>query len=228
VRDSGEKIVESRVDLAAPHRLVLHYTRLMMTGLLYCTPHPPRRALLIGLGGGGMVHFLNRVFPAIQLDVVELQPRIIRLAREAFGVRPPMIGPNTRIMQADGGSFVAQQPGAQYDLVFVDGFLHPGTPGTDPSGVPANLKGADFLRKLVRILQPGGVVVFNLNEGSHTPSDTALLKQTFANVQFLRHNGNLIVVCPREMPNRPELQKRAAKLDQSMPRDSTFFFVDLV
>jgi spermidine synthase len=227
VRPNGQRIIESRIDLAAPHRLLLEYTQLMMGGLLYSHQQPPERCLLIGLGGGAMVHFLNRVFPGIALDVVELQPSIIELAHSAFGVRP---GPGTRIMQGDGAEFVrGRRP---YDVIFVDGFLHPGTPGTDSNGTPVDLKGRAFLADLIASLkQRRGVVVFNLNEGPETARDLVTLRNTFAHVRFLRHDGNIIAVALPDgtpAPTASQLASRARNLDRALPNDSTFAFRHLV
>ena len=228
VSSGGDRIIESRIDLAAPHRLILPYTRLMMAGLMYARA---RQCLLIGLGGGAMVHFLNRVFPAIQLDVVELQPSIIALATSAFGVRP---APGTRILQGDGALHVAhRQP--RYDVIFVDGFLQPGTPDTDSNGTPNNLKGQAFAANLIASLGPvggggGGVVVFNLNEGPQTPLDIATLKSSFGHVRFLRHGGNVVAIClpPGATPPTPrQLTAQAKTLDRALPPDSTFTFHEL-
>jgi spermidine synthase len=229
VRPNGEAIIESRVDMRAPHRLILEYTQLMMAGLLYSGEQPAERCLLIGLGGGAMVHFLSRVLPSIALDVVELQSRIIDLARKSFGVDTAAGG---RIMQGDGGEFVAAAPTGRYDIVFVDGFLHPGTAGTDPSGVPVDLKGRAFFDNLKRIVKPGtGLVVFNLNEGAHTPSDLAALRVAFGHVRLLQHDGNIVAIAlpgGTPVPSPNQLRQRAGALDVQMPNDSTFFFRDFL
>ena len=52
---TGER--QSCVDLRTPWVLQLAYTRWMMSALLL--PQTLRRLLLLGLGGGGMVHFVD-------------------------------------------------------------------------------------------------------------------------------------------------------------------------
>jgi len=59
--------------LSAPDTLELHYTRTMMSFLLF-SPQP-RRALMIGLGGGSIAKFMRRFMPDTQLTVVEIRPR---------------------------------------------------------------------------------------------------------------------------------------------------------
>src|SRR3954469_9224725 len=63
-----------------PRRLVFEYLRMMM-GALYLGP-PPRRVLVIGLGGGSLVTALESVLPQAHIDAVEVDPAVVRVARE--------------------------------------------------------------------------------------------------------------------------------------------------
>src|SRR5207244_11177928 len=75
VDESGKAdVVQTLIDLKQPERLQHPYARAMMTGLLY--PAESASVLLIGLGGGAFVHFLNRQFPELRLDVIELDPAV--------------------------------------------------------------------------------------------------------------------------------------------------------
>jgi hypothetical protein len=60
--------IETIIDLREPQRLQHSYARTMTAGLIY---RPEASAcLLVGLGGGALVRFLNHYFPEISLDVV--------------------------------------------------------------------------------------------------------------------------------------------------------------
>src|SRR5262245_20296889 len=57
VRDSGEEVIESQLDLNKPHDLIVTYTRYMF--LSYAFKPKQERVLIVGLGGGSMVHFMK-------------------------------------------------------------------------------------------------------------------------------------------------------------------------
>src|SRR5689334_20507653 len=72
--------------VAEPFALALDYTRCMMAFLLL---HPePRRALMIGLGGGSLAKFFHRHFRRTRVRVVELDERIVATARTRFALPP--------------------------------------------------------------------------------------------------------------------------------------------
>ena len=149
VRDDGQEVVQSRISLTAPHTLVSPYARTMFASYLY---HPqPRRVLIVGLGGGAMVRFLTHHEPQAHIDAVEIDPAVVRLADEYFGVRS---GGNVRVHTADAVTFV-ESTADRYDLILMDAFLRPSS-DTDTTGVPTRLKTLAFLGRLKRALTPGG------------------------------------------------------------------------
>jgi hypothetical protein len=112
--------IETIIDLREPHRLQHPYARTMMAGLIY---RPDASAcLLVGLGGGALVRFLDRHFPEILLDVVEIDPVVVSVSREFFGTAP---GPRTRIFVEDGLQYLRRVPD-RYDLILMNAHLHPG------------------------------------------------------------------------------------------------------
>jgi spermidine synthase len=56
----------------------------MMAFLLFLPQ--PRRALMIGLGGGSLAKFFHRNFRKTQVRAVELDPRVVAIARERFAL----------------------------------------------------------------------------------------------------------------------------------------------
>lgn len=48
----------------------------------------PVSVLLVGLGGGGLPQFLRDFVPNINIEVVELDPAVLEVAKEWFGLRP--------------------------------------------------------------------------------------------------------------------------------------------
>jgi spermidine synthase len=179
VRDNGEEVVQTRVRLTAPETLVAPYARGMFASYLYMPD--PRRVLIVGLGGGAMVRFLARHEPQVVIDAVEIDPVVVRLADEYFGVRS---GGNVRIHTADAVTFV-ESTTDRYDLILMDAFLRPSN-DTDTTGVPTRLKTLEFLGRLKRTLAPGGVIAFNINEHATMADDIAAVATAFGRVAVYR------------------------------------------
>lgn len=223
VRDNGQEVVETSIDLRSPHLLQIQYTQLMFVRLLY--QPEPEASLIVGLGGGAMVRFLNHFFPQVRVDVVEIDPLIVAIARRYFGTEPR---PGTRIFTEDGLAYLGKTP-ERYDVIYMDAFLKPGG-DTDTTGVPLRLKGVAFLKSLHERLRPGGLVVFNINASEETEVDLATIRRAFPAVDVYRVPGTGTVVAvggPRErMPGDPELRERARALDRR--RDHGFSFERLL
>ena len=82
VRDNGQEVIETLLDLNQPHRLMLEYTRYMFVS--YAVKPRQERVLIVGLGGGAMVHFLTRYDPQVKVDVVEIDPAVVQVAQDFF------------------------------------------------------------------------------------------------------------------------------------------------
>ena len=209
VRDNGQEAVQSRVNLKTPHTLMSPYARGMFASYLY-QPHP-RRVLIVGLGGGAMVHFLTHHEPQVHIDAVEIDPVVVRLADRYFGVRS---GGNVRVHTADAVTFVESSTG-RYDLILMDAFLRP-SDETDTTGVPTRLKTQTFLDRLKRALAPGGVVAFNINEHHSMTDDIAAVAAAFANVAVYRcppAANKVVIAAEGGMPTDDEVRARVDSLD---------------
>jgi spermidine synthase len=75
----------------------------------------PGRMLLVGLGGGSMAKSFSR--RGWQVDAVEIDPEVVRVARRYFGLSPG----DARVVQMDGRRFLERSPD-RYDLIFLDAF----------------------------------------------------------------------------------------------------------
>ena len=69
--------------LQDPHRFALNYTRMMMGGTLFMGA-APKRVLIVGLGGGSIPTALRELLPDAQIDVVEIDPAVTRVARQVL------------------------------------------------------------------------------------------------------------------------------------------------
>ncbi|GAB2771197.1 methyltransferase domain-containing protein [Hymenobacter latericoloratus] len=123
----------------------------MRYGLLFTEPATAGAILVLGLGGGSVVQVLRQEYQAAgPITAVELDPVVIRVAAEEFGIRPD---DTLRIVCADAFGWVAMAPAASFGLVVVDLFID--------LALPAGLYTAAFWQQLWRLLRPGGYVVFN-------------------------------------------------------------------
>ena len=209
VRDNGQEVVQSRVNLNAPHTLVSPYARSMFASYLY--QPQPRRVLIVGLGGGAMVRFLTHHEPHAQIDAVEIDPAVVRLADQYFDVRS---GGNVRVHTADAVAFV-ESVVDPYDLILMDAFLRPSS-DTDTTGVPTRLKTLEFLGRLKRALAPGGVVAFNVNEHASMADDIAAVTTAFGRVAVYRSppsDNKVVIAAAGAMPTDDELRVRLGALE---------------
>ena len=148
----GTPARQSAMSREEPHRLVLSYTRSMLSGLLFT--REPRSALVLGLGGGSLPRFLMHVFPACRVDVVERRPTVVQVAHEYFHLAR---SPRLRIHVCDADVFLRQDPGRTYDLVLVD--LH------DANGNAPLVTEAGFVESCARRLAARGVLATNVWTG---------------------------------------------------------------
>jgi spermidine synthase len=209
VRDNGQEVVQSRVNLSAPHTLVAPYARSMFAGYLY--QPQPRRVLIVGLGGGAMVRFLTHHEPHAQIDAVEIDPAVVRLADQYFDVRS---GGNVRVHTADAVAFV-EAVTDPYDMILMDAFLRPSS-DTDSTGVPNRLKTLEFLARLKQALAPGGVVAFNVNEYASMADDIAAITTAFGQVAVYRSppsDNKVVIAVSDAMPSDADLRARLAALE---------------
>jgi spermidine synthase len=222
VRDTGDEAVESRVNLEKPFVLQFEYLKHLFTSYLF--RHPQEDVLIVGLGGGGMIHFLRHADPAVRIDAVEIDPLVVKLADEYFNVRS---GENVNIITADGLKFIAETE-KKYDVIYLDAFLKPSAE-TDATGVPLALRTQQFYQQLQTKLKPGGVAAFNLNPHSQMGDDVRAIAEAFPQAyefQLPRYQGSVVVASTApQRATRTDLIKRAAALDETF--DDTIRFRDM-
>lgn len=220
VDEDGTEQRQSAVAMADPGKNQLGYTGSLFTSLLY--RYPQDRVLIVGLGGGGMVRFLNESFPDMIVEAVEIDPVVVQLAGEYFGTVP---GPRTRLHTRDAFAFFREETGL-YDAIYMDAFLRP-APDSGLEEKTTRLKTVDFLRTVRSRLVPGGVVAVNLIEAQpETADDLAAIRTVFPTTALFNvpESGNLVVIGSSEVPapDAAELARRAAKLDAELAAELSF------
>ena len=219
VRDNGEEVVESRLDLERPDNLLVEYTRFMF--LSYVFRPEPEKALIVGLGGGSMVHFLKAHDPDLKVDVLEIDPMIASIADRYFGVRT---GGNVDVKVTDGLAYLRDSD-AKYDVIYMDAFLRPSA-GTDTTGVPLHLKTLAFYDQVKKRLNPDGVVVFNINPHLSVRQDIQTIREAFPHTYVFSlsaGSGYVVVASTAEEAKTPTaVSAEAARLDRRFKAPFSF------
>src|SRR5262245_61525025 len=76
---------QSVVKPGDPDHLELAYARTALAGLALCGE--PRRMLVLGLGGATLPMFLRKYYPSAAIDIVEIDPEVVEVAKRFFGFR---------------------------------------------------------------------------------------------------------------------------------------------
>src|SRR5882762_11640711 len=105
---------QSVVKPGDPDHLELAYARVALAGLALC--EGPRRILVVGLGAGSLPMFLRKHYPAAAIDVAEIDPGVVDVAKQFFGFREDE---RTRAHVGDGRQFI-EKARQGYDIVFLD------------------------------------------------------------------------------------------------------------
>ncbi len=114
-----------------------------------------KRVLLIGLGSGAAAMRLHELRPELEIDVVEIDPAVVEMAREHFGYRDSENG-NPRITThvGDGRSWLAAQGDAKFDAIALDTYF--------ADSIPFHLTTREFLELATERLADDGIVSANL------------------------------------------------------------------
>ena len=128
----------------------------------------PKRVLLIGGGAFTLPLAILEEFPRIELDIVELDAGLVKIAEEYFGFSPSK---RTKVHIGDGRTFLDKNT-RPYDLILIDAFLH--------DAVPRGLQTLETTQALKRNLREGGVVAMNIIAAYYGQRSEALRRQLAA------------------------------------------------
>ena len=163
-----------------PQQLVFNYTKLLMTSLLIVPE--PKRILIIGLGGGTMSNTLAQLYPQSQIDNVEIDQAVIKVARDYFGF---FENNQIKTYNQDGRIYIkrALLKKQQYDWIILDAF--------NGDYIPEHLMTKEFLQEAKALLSKNGVLsanTFSLSElYAH---ESATYKAVFGDFYQVSDQGN--------------------------------------
>jgi spermidine synthase len=146
--DSSHPATQTALYPDRPHELILPYARAMASTFLF---HPkPKDVLIVGLGGGALPSFLRKHYPDTNVTAVELDPKVIEVAKQFFGFKED---DKLKAVAGDGRKFIETTDHA-YDLIILDAY--------GPESIPKALATREFLEAVKKRLTPGGIVASNI------------------------------------------------------------------
>ena len=149
-------LLHSTVDPENPTYLYYTHEHIQMEMLRAAragTPEP--KVLVIGGGGYTLPRCAKTLLPETQMDVVEIDPGVTRVAYESMGLKPEL---GIRHFHMDGRQYVAERatPGS-YDIVMQD--------AVNDLSVPAHLLTKEYNDAVKRALKPDGVYLLTIIDG---------------------------------------------------------------
>lgn len=197
--------------------LVLEYLKYFRFGSHFVPE--AHRALLLGGGGFTYVSDFFRRNPTKLLDVVELDPELVRIANRYFGLRSD--DPRLRIFTEDARVYLNLSR-TQYDIVYLDTF-------GSAAIVPHYLTTRETARLVYHSLSADGVALLNVMSAVYGPrgrflrAELATYRSVFPRVEIFKLSddpeslGNVIMVAfknpaePRWTSDDPEIAARLAR-----------------
>jgi len=211
---------QSVVKPGDPDHLELSYARVAFVGLALC--EEPRRILVVGLGGGTLPTFLRKYYPNAAIDVAEIDPDVVDVAKRFFGFREDE---RMRVHVGDGRAFIENVRQPFYDVIFLDAY--------GAHNMPTHLTTQEFLQAVRRAVVPRGVVVGNIWRLSFNQLYNSMVRtyqEAFDELFILDVRGdvnNILLALPRKQRlSRSELALAARKI--STTKQFRFDLGDLV
>ncbi|WP_455377435.1 spermidine synthase [Petrachloros mirabilis] len=176
---------------AEPVSLFLPYSQLMVASLAFVPE--PKRGLILGHGGGSLAKWMADRWPELELDIVEFDPVVVRMAEEYFSYHAPR---QHHVHVRDARVFLAKTDHV-YDLVWVDAFAR--------HMIPFHLTTVEFFSELRAHLARNGVLAVNLassGEGGDLLRANAVvqtMRQSFNEIESFAVKGPW-----KSMPSRAE------------------------
>ncbi|HEY7339785.1 MAG TPA: methyltransferase domain-containing protein [Ktedonobacterales bacterium] len=145
----------------------------------------PRRALLLGLGGGTLASLLARRCPGVAIVGIERNTEVLALARREFGLEALM---ELEVVEADAFAWVeehASSDPARFDLICLDLF--------DGGRLAAGTLARPFLRQVAALLEADGVLTINLMRTARLSEQLHRLESVLTIERQMRLWGNVVL-----------------------------------
>ncbi|XP_031724163.1 eEF1A lysine and N-terminal methyltransferase [Anarrhichthys ocellatus] len=184
----------------------------------------PVSVLLVGLGGGGLPQFLRDFVPDVTVEVVELDPVVMQVAKEWFGFRPDE---RLTVTLGDGLERICaleKEGGRLFDVIMFDVDNKDSTVGM--SCPPVSFVEPLILQKVCRLLTPRGVFILNLvcRDSVLRKSVRERVSAAFPTILSRKVEGevNEVLLCSRGAARiLPSLNQAAKSLQSALSSNRT-------
>lgn len=203
------KSSQSCINTKQPQQLVFNYTKMLFSGLFLLDK--PQQILIIGLGGGTMSNILHQLFPESQIDNVEIDPAVIKVARNYFDL---FESDKVQALAQDGRIFVkrALLRNARYDWIILDAF--------NGEYIPEHLLTREFLQETKRLLSERGILSANTFTTSglyaHESATYQAVFGPFFNVRNGSFGNRIILASKGVQPSLEQIKKKLPALKQKL------------
>ena len=182
-----DHLVHSYTDLSDPLYLEYEYIRIYEEMVRWqSSKRKSFKVLFLGGGGYTFPRFIEAKYPNAEIEVVEIDPQIIRVSKEYLGISKKT---KIRSINEDGRWFVMNcKEKESYDFIFGDAF--------NDLSIPYHLTTKEFAAQLKRLLKPNGLLLANVidsfERGAFMPSYIRTLEEVFGkgNVHLLTLSSN--------------------------------------
>jgi spermidine synthase len=198
---------QSVVKVGDPDYIEFPYVGGMTLGLAFV--EQPKRVLIVGLGGGTIPSLLRKHYPNLAIDVVDIDPDVVAVAKKYFGFREDAA---MHAHVADGRQFI-EESREPYDIIMLDAY--------GAENIPYHLATQEFLAAVRRAVSPKGIVVANIWSSHLNPLHDSMVRtyqDVFDTLYLLTLKGvgnEILLALPRkQQTRRDELMRRARAISQ--------------
>lgn len=146
---TNSNTLQSVINVDHPEKLALKNLEYLIAVLLFMPQ--PKRILLLGTGGGSLVHFLRHHYPDSHLTSIDIDGELLDLMHDKMIL--PQANDNLAYVIDDAANYL-QHCDQTFDLILVDIFIGDQSPDW--------LLSTENMRRLHMLLSTSGAVAYNL------------------------------------------------------------------
>ncbi len=206
LHNNKKGLIQGGISLDAPEKLLFEYTQMSFISLAFLE-NAPEDALFAGLGIGVMPRYLDRYYPGTNIDVVEIDPDIMPVAKEYFYFKE---NEKLKVHSGDARQFIKRSK-KKYDIIFLDAY--------QSDYIPFHLTTVEFLREVKSRLKDNGVVVSNILSPKRNKFFDSMImtyKKVFPYLYIFKgkKSGNFIFVVTKriDLKDKDGIEAAAKKL----------------
>lgn len=180
---------QSCIENENPQKLIFGYTQRIFEAIKLIPE--PSSVLVIGIGGGSLPMAIRNHFPNTQIDAVELDAEVIKVAERYFQFKPDL---KLSVFAEDGRVFIRKslRRKIKYDVIVLDAF--------DKDYIPEHMASVEFIKQIQKSLSPHGILLSNTyKDTKFAPYEESTYQKVFGVIQeSLIDNGNRIIIAGHE------------------------------